>query len=155
MTSYHQLEGFGKGQKGEETQVNMSYQPPRILLTRIHLGWVMCAAPERTLNQKQLELFGQTQLGNLLHYHKTWDWEPRGRRVLGSLTLLFSAWVSLANKISHFVSMCSPQTIHFWVLDKSLLSGPERVPILATGVLIRETGFIILVRLLGESVDII
>jgi len=41
------------------------------------------------------------------------------------------------------------------VLAKSLLSGPERVPILATEVLIQETGLIILVRTLGESVEIL
>ena len=34
-----------------ETPVHMSYQPPRILLTGIHLGWAMFAPPVRTLSQ--------------------------------------------------------------------------------------------------------
>ena len=36
LTSDHQQEEFGKGQK--ETSVQMSYQPPRIRLSGIHLG---------------------------------------------------------------------------------------------------------------------
>ena len=73
---------------------------------------------------KQDDRLETTQKLNL--YHKHWDWEPRGRAVLpGSLTLLLSAQAPLPNEASGFVS---PQTIHFWVLDKSPLLGPGRSP---------------------------
>ena len=50
-----------------------------------------------------------------------------GRAVLlGSLTLLLSAWAPLPNKISCFVSTCVWHTIHFRVLDKSPLLDPGR-----------------------------
>ena len=42
---------LGKVKRREETPVQMSYQPPRILLTGIHLGWVTLTPPGRTLGQ--------------------------------------------------------------------------------------------------------
>ena len=62
--------------------------------------------------------------------HKTRDCRPRGRAVLlGSLTLLFSAWVPRLSKISCKVSGCMPPwTIHFQVSDTSPLSGSGRGP---------------------------
>ena len=40
--SYHQLEEFEKDQKERGDSDHISYQPPRILLAGIHLGWAMC-----------------------------------------------------------------------------------------------------------------
>ena len=68
-----------------------------------------------------MELQSWTQLSDRTEL----NWEPCGKAVLlGSLTLLFFTYVPLSNKVSCFVSTCissSPQTIHFWVLDKSCL----------------------------------
>ena len=48
--------------------------------------------------------------------------EPGGRVVLlGSITLLLSAWAPLSNKVSSFVSMCVS-------LDKSPVLSPRRGP---------------------------
>ena len=43
------MEEFGKGLKARG--VHMFYQPPRILLTGIHLGWAICIPPGSTLTQ--------------------------------------------------------------------------------------------------------
>ena len=51
LTSYHQLEESGKGKRKEKTPVHVSYQPPRIHLTGMYLGWAMCTPPGRTLSQ--------------------------------------------------------------------------------------------------------
>ena len=59
--------------------------------------------------------------------HKTWDCQPRGRAVLlGSLNLMLSATVPFPIKSLALSAHVSPWTIHFWVLDKSLFSGPGR-----------------------------
>ena len=56
LTLYHQAEEFRKGQK-ERGEVSVYVlpqnwtEPPKILLTGVHLGWVMCAWPGRTLSQ--------------------------------------------------------------------------------------------------------
>ena len=72
---------------------------------------------------------GQRQPENSSYYDKTQDCEPSGRAVLlSSLTLLFSAGAPLPQKVSFSLVCVSPQTIHFWVLDKSPLSGPGRGP---------------------------
>ena len=84
-----------------QTRVHMSI-PPRILLTGIPLGWVMHVPPRRTLGQDDWPETTQ----KLTHYHKTRDCKPHGRAVLGSLTLLLSAWTLLPNKVSCFVGMC-------------------------------------------------
>ena len=51
-----------------------------------------------------------------LHHHKLWDYKPRGREVLlGSFTILPSAWAPHPNKFPYFVSM-------YVSLDNSFLS---------------------------------
>ena len=58
LTLYHQEEEFGKGQK-ERGEISVFVlplnwtEPPHILLTGVHLGWVMCAWPGRTLSQNR------------------------------------------------------------------------------------------------------
>ena len=42
----------GKVKRREEMSVHMSYQLPRILLIRIHLGWVLRVPTGRTLSQE-------------------------------------------------------------------------------------------------------
>ena len=116
----------GEVKRREETPVHMSYQPRRTLHAGTHLGWVMLTPPGRTLSQKD---WPETTW-KLTQHHKTWDCEPRGRAVLlGSLTLLLSTQAPLPNTKSLALSACvSPWTIHFWVLDKTPLSGPGRGP---------------------------
>ena len=53
--------------------------------------------------------------------------------LLVSLTLLLSTQVPFPIKSLALSAHVSPQTIHFRVLDKSPLSGPEGVPLPATG----------------------
>ena len=49
----------------------------------------------------------QRQLRNQPCYHKTWDCEPHGRRVLlGSLIPPLFTWAALPNKALYFVSTC-------------------------------------------------
>ena len=55
LTLYHQAEEFGKGQKerGEISVYVLAMnwtEPPKNLLTGVHLGWVMCAWPGRILH---------------------------------------------------------------------------------------------------------
>ena len=93
---------MGKVKKSEETPVHMSYQPPRILLAGIHLGWVVACA-----TRPWVRMIGQRQPRNWSHHHKTQDCEPCGRAVLlGSLTLLISTQAPLPNKVSCFFSTC-------------------------------------------------
>ena len=47
LVSHHQSEEFWKGQK----ETSCVWPPPRILLTAIHLGWVMHAPPGQTLSE--------------------------------------------------------------------------------------------------------
>ena len=117
---YYQPEAFRKDQK-EMPRVLPS---PRILLTGIHLDWATCRPPGRTLNQNDWPKTTQKPVP----YHKTQDCKPWGRTVLGSFTLLLSIRAPLASKISCFVSTCVSLVMHYWVLDKSPLSGPGRVP---------------------------
>ena len=55
---------------------------------------------------------------------KPWDCEPRGRAVLGSLTLLLSSRVPFPNKISCFVSTCVSSDNSFPSVRQQLSFGP-------------------------------
>ena len=73
-------------------------------------------------------MIGQRPPRNQSHHHKTRDCGPRGRAVLlGSLILLLSTWGPFPIK-SLALSAHVSRTIHFWVLDKSPVSGPGRGP---------------------------
>ena len=122
LISHHQLEEFGKSQK-ETPRV---WLPPRILLTGIHLGWVMCAPPGRTLESEQLAK-DHPETNPIIIKPKTashmadqYYWFP-----LPYFSLPMCPFPIKSLALSAHVS---PQTIHFQVLDKSPLSGPERGP---------------------------
>ena len=95
--------------KGEWKCQFTSSQPPRILLARIHLGWVMCMPPEG-MSQNDWPAVTWT----LQHHHKTQDCSPHGTVVpLDSLTLLLSIGLLLPHKVSCFVSTCVSLEILF------------------------------------------
>ena len=119
LTSHHQLEEFRKGQK--ETPHSDVPPLPRILLASIHPGSAMSAPPRRTLSQIN---WTKTNLETnpITNSLRLWDWVtwqscypgipyPPASHPIKSLALLVPV---------------SPHTIHSWMLDKSLLSGPER-----------------------------
>ena len=125
LTSHHQPEEFRKGQK----EMPCILPPPRILLTGIHLGWAMGAPPGRMLNQSDWP----QKSGNESHHHKTWDWEPRDRSVLlGSLSLLLSAWASLPNTVYRFVSSCLSLDTHPECYTRAFSRVLEGVPLPVT-----------------------
>ena len=74
LTSYRQP-GFWRGQKRWETAVQRSYQLPRILLTGIHLGWVMHVPPGRIPIQNDWQETSQklTQWPENLRLWATWQ----------------------------------------------------------------------------------
>ena len=117
---------MGKVKRIEEMPVHMSYQPPRILLTGIHLGW---AVPRATRKDPESE------------------WWARDNPETNPITIKpetashvaeQSSWVTLPScsppgcpfpiKSLALSARVSPRTIHFWVLDKRPLSGPGRGP---------------------------
>ena len=68
---------------------------------------------------------GQRKPGNSSHQYKTRDCKPLGRAILlGSLTLLFSAWAPLPNKVSCFVSTCVPSDYLFLSVRQEPPFGP-------------------------------
>ena len=110
--------------------------PPRILLTGIHLGWAMHGPPGWTGHQEGLAT------------RKDWsEWLSRSNPETNSITIKpetashraeQSSWVPLPSWSpprhafpikSLALSACVlPQTIDFWVLDKSPFGGPRRSP---------------------------
>ena len=116
LISHHELEELGKGQK--ETPRVLAH--PSILLAGIHLGWTRHAPPGRTLSQNDW-------------LKTTWKLTPSPQNPAE----LFS-WVPLPYcsppgcpfpiKSLALSAHVSPQTTHFWELDKNLLSGPGRGP---------------------------
>ena len=103
ITGYHQLEEFGKGQKERRDS------SPFVLPTSQNPFWPESLLAECcTHHQERLcvRMIGQRSQ-KPTHNHKTWDSEQSGRAVLlGSLTLLNPAQVSLPSKASCFVSAC-------------------------------------------------
>ena len=108
-------------------------QPPRAPLVRIHSGWEMCMSSQRTLSQTT----GQARWlarGNLetnpitikpetvSHMAEQFSWVPFS---CCSLNVPFPIASSLSVRVS-------PGTIHYWVLEKSPLSGPGKGPLPAT-----------------------
>jgi len=115
-------ENSGEAKRKEEPSVHIFCQPPRILLSGLHLGWEICTLPRRIPSQIKYgpsKITNQRQPRYQPHYHKTWDCEPHGRAVfLGSLTLLLSTQAPLSNKVFCFVSTCVSS-------DSSFLSGRQ------------------------------
>ena len=125
LISHHQREEFGKGQK-ETPHVSPL---PRIPLANIHFVWVMRAPPGETLNKN--------------------DW-PKTTQKLIPISLKPKTASQVAEQFCVPLPYCSPygcpfplkslalsahvfpQTICFWVLDKSPVSGPGRGPLPAT-----------------------
>ena len=69
----------------------------------------------------QARVIGQRQLGNESHHHKV---SLLGRAgLLGSLALPFSTQAPLPSEVSLCQQPVSLQTMHFWELDKSPVSG--------------------------------
>ena len=128
LTPYHQAEEFRRGQKvkGQISVYALPLnwtEPPKILLTGVHLGWGMCAWPGRTLNQN-----GCPETIQKLTPLPWRDCEPHNRAsLLGSLPRCFRL-SHPPGEVSCFASTFSPQTIHSWVLDKFPLPGPWRDP---------------------------
>ena len=120
----------GNVKRREETSAHMSYQPPRILLAGIHLGWMMGKTPGKTPESKWLarnnpETNPVTIKSNpVSHMAEPFSWTPLPsysppRRLFPIKSLALSARVS-------------PQTLHFPVIEKSPLLGLEWVILLAT-----------------------
>ena len=124
--------GEAKKKKKKEMPVLMSYPLLRILYSRIHLGWEMCAPPGRTLSQTK---YGprwlsrdnlETNLIIITPETMSHTWQSSSPGFPYPATLCLS---TPSNKASCFVSMrVSPWTIYFSVLEKSTLLGPGRGP---------------------------
>ena len=97
--------------------------PPRILLSGIHLGWTRHAPPGRTLESEWLAKDNPEANPVTI---RTWSCEPGRAALLASLSLLLSTWVPFPIKSLALSAHVSPWTIHFWVWDKSSVSGPGR-----------------------------
>ena len=123
LTSYHQQEVFGKGQKergNSSPYVLLTSQNPPHWSPSWHTG-NQEGQRVRVVGQRQLETnpivikpetssYGAEQSSGVLFLSCSAPGTPFPIK-----SLALSAWVS-------------PQTIHFQVLDKSPLSGPERGP---------------------------
>ena len=104
----------------------MSYKPPRIILTGMHLGWVMHRPQVRTPSQSN---WLETTWNLIPPPQNPGWWAMRQSISPRFLTLLLSAQASFPIK-SLALSVCrSPQTVHFLVSDKSPLSGPGGSPL--------------------------
>ena len=101
LTSHHQPEEFGKGQKEMPHVLPTSQNPPHWS----HLGWVMCTSQGRTLSQIDWPetTWKLIPLPQNLRLRAT---EVFRTVLLGSFTLLISTWLPLPNKVSCFVSTC-------------------------------------------------
>ena len=115
---------MGKVKRREETPVHMSYQPPRLLLAGIHLGWAVVRATRKDPES---------------------EWLARDNPETNPITLKpetvsyvaeQSSWIPLPScsppgrpfpiKSLAVSARVSPRTIHFQMWDKSPLSGPGR-----------------------------
>ena len=122
LISHHQLEEFGKGQK-ETSQVR---PPPRILLSGIHLGWTkMCTSRKDSEsewlakdNPKTNPITIKPETAS--HMAEPFSWVP--------LPYCSPPGCPFPIKSLDLSAHVSPWTIHFWVLDKSPVSGPGRGP---------------------------
>ena len=115
IISYHLPEEFREGQK-ERPHV---LPPPRIL-AGVHLGWAIRAPPGRTesewLAKDDLETNPTTiKPKTVSHVAELFSWFP-----LPCCPFPIKSPALSAHE--------SPWTIHFWVLDKSPVSGPGRGP---------------------------
>ena len=126
LTSYHQPEEFGKGQKERRDA------SPHVLPTSQNPSWrnppCLSDACATRKDPESEWLAGDNPETNPIN-HKTRDCEPCGRAVLlGPLTLLLSTQVLPPRKSLLLCQHVSLQTIHFQVLDKSPLLVPGRGP---------------------------
>ena len=122
LISLHQPEEFEKGQN-ETPHVRL---PPWILLSGIHLGWTRHAPPGRTLESGWLAKDNPATNPITI---KTQDCQPLAELFscvpLPSCSPLGCPFPIKSLALSVHVS---PRTIHFQVLDKSLVLGPGRGP---------------------------
>ena len=112
---------FRKGQK-ETPPVQ---QPPRILLSGIHLGWTKRAPPGSTLTQWLAKDNPETNPITIKPRTVSHVTEPSSWVPLTSCSLPGCPFPIKSLALSAHVSL---RSIHFWVLDKSPVSGPGRVP---------------------------
>ena len=121
LISHHQLEEFGKSLK-ETPRV---HPLPRIPLASIHLGWARRVPPGKTeiewLAQDHPETNPITiKPETASHMAEQFSWVP--------LPCCSPAGRPFPIKSLALSAHVSPQTIHFWVLDKSPVLGPGRGP---------------------------
>ena len=122
LISLHELEDFRKGQN-ETPHVQ---PPPRILLSGIHLGWTRRAPPGRTLESEWLAKDNPEtnpitiKPETASHAAEQFSWVP--------LPCCSPPGCPFPIKSLALSAHVSPQTIHFWGLDKSLVLGPGRGP---------------------------
>ena len=83
--------------------VHMSYQPPRILLAEIYLGWVMGASPGRTLSQNDWPETNPKRIPSPKNLRLQ---TTRHSSSLGPFTPLRSTRGPIHNQVPCFVSMC-------------------------------------------------
>ena len=108
--------------KGDTTCPTTSQNPSRC----IHLGWTRRAPPGRTLSQNDWQPRNESRhhkTKTATHVAEQFSWVPLSPALHPGVP---SQWNLL------LFQHVSPQTIHFWVLDKSPVSGPGRGPPTAT-----------------------
>ena len=120
---HHQLEEFRKGQK-ETLHV---WPPPRILLSGFHLGWTRLAPPGRTLSQNDWLKTTRKLIPSSLNPRHQAMWQSCSSGFPYPTALHLGA-LPFPIKSLALSAHVSPRTIHFWVLDKSPVLGPGRVP---------------------------
>ena len=116
----------GKVKRRKETLVYMSYQHPRILLAGLHLVWVIACTTRRYPESEWLARDNPEtnpitiKPETASHTAEQFSWVP--------LPCCSPPGCSFPITSLALSARVSPWTIHFWVLDKSPLSGPGRGP---------------------------
>ena len=114
LISHHQQEEFTKGQK----ETPYVWPPPRILLTSIRLGWAMCAPPGRTLKWERL-VKGNPETNPITIKPEI---ASREAKQLSWVPFPYCSPPGRPFPITSLPSV-SPQTVHFWMLDRSPVLG--------------------------------
>ena len=127
LISHHQLEEFGKDQK--ETCLTTSQNPCW------HPFWLNKACTTRKDSESEWLAKDNPETNPIAIKPET---ASHRAVLLGSLILLLSTWVPFPVKSLALSAHVSLQTIHFWVLDKSPLSGPRRGPLSFNSFIIHE-----------------
>ena len=114
------------GRVKERTKGNTTCPTTSQIPSLLHASWLNKACT--TSKDSESEWLAK-DIPETNHFTIKPDCESRGRTVLlGSLTLLLSTRCPFPIKSLALSAHVSPQTIHFWVLDKSSVWGPGRGP---------------------------